>query len=115
VKEVVNSIVRFGEVRGRPSIGITVGAIPENAKSQYDLPDGLYISEVADGSDAKAKGILPGDIITAVNGIPVTTTEEIGAIKNQLQVGDVMVFSIWRDGETLEIEVELVDTNDVYG
>ena len=28
VREVVNSIVRFGEVRGRPSIGITVGAIP---------------------------------------------------------------------------------------
>ena len=115
VKEVVNSIVRFGEVRGRPSIGITVGAIPENAKSQYDLPDGLYISEVAEGSDAKLKGIRPGDIVTAVNGIPVTTTEEIGAIKNKLQVGDVMVFSIWRDGEMLEIEVELVDTNDIYG
>ena len=56
-----------------------------------------------------------GDIITHVNGTPVTTTEEIGAIKNELQVGDTMTFTIWRDGEIIEIEVALVDTNDIYG
>ena len=115
VRGVVNALVKDGEVRGRPSIGITVGSIPENAKSEYDLPDGLYISAVTKGSDAEAQGILPGDILTAVNGTPVTTTEEVNAIKNELHVGDTMHFSIWRDGETLEIDVLLLDTNDVYG
>ena len=32
-----------------------------------------------------------------------------------LQVGDTIVFTIWRNGEIMEIEVVLMDLNDVYG
>ena len=115
VRGVVNALVRDGEVRGRPSIGITVGAIPDNAKEEYGLPDGLYITAVTKGSDAEAQGILPGDILTAVNGTTVVTTDEVNDIKNQFKVGDKLHFSIWRDGEELEFDVLLLDTNDVYG
>ena len=115
VCSVVNSLVQFGEVRGRPSIGITVGAIPDNAKEQYGLPDGLYVTAVTEGSDAEAKGILPGDVIMEVEHTPVTTTTEINEIKNKLRVGDSMSFTVWRDGEVLEFDVTLMDTNDVYG
>ena len=45
---------------------------------------------------------------------PVTTTDEVNDIKNSLAVGDIMIFDIWRNGETMEIEVVLMDTNDVY-
>ena len=114
VYNVIKALLKDGEVKGRPAIGITVGAIPENAKEKYDLPDGLYVSAVSDGSDAKEKGVLAGDIITAVNGIEVRTTEEISKIKDELQVGDSMTLSIWRDGKTMEITIVLVDTNDVY-
>ena len=114
VCNVANALLRDGEVKGRPAIGITVGAIPANAKEKYSLPDGLYVSDVSEGSDAKEKGVLPGDIITAVNGTAVETTDEISAIKDSLKVGDTMTLSIWRDGETMEITITLVDTNDVY-
>jgi serine protease Do len=112
---VVNALVRDGEVKGRPSIGITVGQIPETAKEKYTLPDGLYVMEVSEGSDAKEKGIKPGDVITAANGVPVTTTGEISDIKNELQVGDTIVLTVWRDGTATDIPVVLVDTNDIYG
>lgn len=115
VRAVVNSLVQHGEVRGRPAIGITVGGIPDNAASKYELPEGLYVSAVTEGTDAEAQGIRPGDVITQVNHEPVTTTDEINRIKNELQVGDTMLFTIWREGETLEIEITLMDTNDVYG
>jgi len=115
VKSVVNAILKDGEVRGRTSIGITVGAIPEMARQVYkDLPEGLYISQVTEGSDAEAKGLQPGDILTAVNGTPVKETSEVAAIKDALSVGDSLVMTIWRNGEILEITVELMDTNDVY-
>ena len=114
VCKVVNALLKDGEVKGRPAIGITVGAIPENAMDRYELPEGLYVSAVSDGSDAKEKGIRPGDIITAVNGVEVRTTEEISRIKDELQVGDTMTMSVWRDGERMEITITLVDTNDVY-
>ena len=115
VRSVVNALVKDGEVRGRPSIGITVGSIPDAAKTEYNLPDGLYITEVSKGSDAEAKGILPGDVLTAVNGEPVSVSDDVVAVKNQLQVGDTIHFTIWRDGETLEFDVVLMDTNDIYG
>ena len=115
VQNVVRALVRDGEVRGRPAIGITVGSIPEDAASHYELPAGLYISDVSEGSDAEKQGILPGDILTAVNGTPVTTTDEVNELKNEFQVGDTMLFSIWRDGEEMEFSVMLVDTNDIYG
>ena len=120
VKKIVDNLVVNGEVRGRPSIGITVGAIPDYAKETYNLPDGLYISAVSEGSDAEAKGLLTGDIVTAVNGIPVTTIDEISDIKDQYYVGDTMTFSIWRelsDGthEEFTVDIVLMDTNDIYG
>ena len=111
---VVNALVRDGEVKGRPSIGITVGAIPTTAKEQYQLPDGLYVTDVSEGSDAKEKGVRVGDVITAANGTPLTTTTELSDIKNAMQVGDTLILTIWRDGNTLEIPVMLVDTNDIY-
>ncbi|MBQ9662509.1 MAG: trypsin-like peptidase domain-containing protein [Oscillospiraceae bacterium] len=111
---VVNALLKDGEVKGRPAIGITVGSIPQNAKDKYELPDGLYVSEVSEGSDAKEKGVQAGDIILAVNGTEVRTTEDILNIKNELQVGDTMTLSIWRDGETMDITIALVDTNDIY-
>ena len=115
VKSVVNALVAEGEVRGRPSVGITIGGIPDNASEHYNIPGGVYVSDVTKGSDAEAKGIQVGDIITAVNGQPVSSVDEVGAIKNQLNVGDSMTFTIWREGETFDVDVVLMDTNDIYG
>ncbi len=114
VRDVVNSLIADGEVRGRPSIGITVGAIDDTAREKYGLPEGLYVSDVQEKSDAAKQGIKVGDIITEVNFQPVTTTQEVNDIKNSLLIGDIMIFQIWRDGETFEVEVVLMDTNDIY-
>lgn len=115
VVTVVNAILRDGKVVGRPSIGITVGPIPDSAAEEYDLPHGLYIVAVSSGSDAEAKGLQQGDILLAVNGIEVTNTHQVLEIKEQFQVGDELSFTIWRNGETFEVSVALMDTNDIYG
>ena len=119
VVKIINIIVKEGVVVGRTSIGITVGVIPDEAREKWPdkMPEdgGLYISAVAEGSDALAKGIRPGDIILEVNGTVVHETAELSAIKDALSVGDVLHFKLLRDGEVLELDVALVDTNDVYG
>ena len=114
VKAVVDQLAENGEVRGRPSIGITVGAIPQEALENYELPEGLYISAVAENSDAAAQGIREGDILLAIDGQSVSTTEEVAAIRDTKGVGDSLRFTIWRQGETFEVDVLLMDTNDVY-
>ncbi len=114
---IANALIANGEVRGRTSIGITVGSVPDNAAEQYKIPFGLYVTDVTAGSDAEAKGILPGDIITHVNGKEVRTTQDILDAKEGLLVGDSMIFTIYRDdtGKTFDVEVVLMDTLDVYG
>ncbi len=114
VCEVVNALVRDGKVTGRPAIGITVGAIPDAASERYELPEGLYVSDVQENSDAMKKGIQAGDIITEVTGQAVTTTEDVNRIKNTMKVGDEIQFRVWRDGETIQVSVQLMDTNDLY-
>ena len=114
VRTVVNSLVEYGEVKGRPSIGLTAGSIPPNAAEHYELPEGLYVSDVQAGSDAEAKGIMAGDIITAVNGQSVTDTADIIRIRNSLSVGDTMTLTIWRFGESFDVEIVLMETNDIY-
>ena len=120
VKTMADSILAHGEVLGRPALGLTLGAIPDEARKQYEyLPEGLYVSGVAEGSDCREKGVLVGDVITAVNGRNVSTTADVTDIIAQCSVGDTMVLTIWRMGkgdavQVFELLVTLVDVNDVY-
>lgn len=114
VQEIVNQLITDGEVSGRPGIGITVGTMPYGAAEQYSLPDGLYISEVEPGSDAYAKGVRSGDVLTAVNGAPVRTTQDVGLIRDGFDVGDTITLTLFRDGRTFDVEVELMDVNELY-
>jgi len=44
----------------------------------------------------------------------VRTTEDIVAAKESLGIGDTMTFTIWREGESFDVDVALVEYNDVY-
>ena len=113
-KGIVDQLIDDGIISGRPGIGITVGSIPTQAAVRWDLPYGLYISSVVENSDAYAKGIRPGDILVSVNGIEVYTTDDVNTIKDGYGVGDTLLFTIYRDGKTFDVEVELVDMNELY-
>lgn len=114
VKAMADALLSQGQVTGRPALGITVGAIAETAREHYGLPVGLYITKVSEGSDCEAKGILAGDILTAVNGQTVDATSQVLEQVNRLGVGDTLVLTIYRNGETFDVTVSLVDVNDIY-
>ena len=109
VKEVADELIANGIVMGEPTIGIVAGSVSREAMELYDMPAGVYVSEVNEGSDAKLKGLQVGDVILEVNGTAVTTVAEINLIKEGLQVGDTLDLLIWREGKTLDMTIELVD------
>lgn len=113
VLPVVNALIEDGEVRGRTSIGIMAGGIPKEAAEHYALPEGVYISEVMPNSDAERKGLKEGDIILAIDSVEIKTSQQVVDMKEGLKVGDTMTFTIWRDGEVFDVEIELVDSNDL--
>ena len=113
VESIVQALIKDGAVYGRVSIGVTIGPVSEDIAKYYDIPQGLYVSYVTKGSDAEAKGIERGDIITKVNGKDAFTNSDVADAKEGLKAGDELTFTIWRDGKTMEITVKLMDPTDM--
>ncbi len=113
VKEVADQLMAKGYVSGEPTIGIIAGSVSQEAMDLYGLPEGVYVSQVNEGSDALAKGLQEGDVITAVNGTHVSSVAEVNFIKDGFAVGDSLTLTVYREGETFEVEVELVDNGAV--
>ena len=109
VKTVVDDLIHQGYVSGEPSIGITCYTVTEEMAEEYDLPLGVYVKSVQQDSDAKKQGVFPGDVIVEANGQSITTIEELLALKEGMEAGDVIHFRLWRSGGYLERDVTLME------
>ena len=109
VKRVVEDLIRQGYVSGEPTIGITCYTVTQEIAEEYDLPLGVYVDSVQQDSDAKKQGVFPGDVIVEANGQSITTIEELLALKEGMETGDVIHFRLWRSGAYLERDVTLIE------
>lgn len=114
-KEVVDQIIQFGHVVGRPAIGVTGYNLSKEAAEYNNVPQGVVVTEVDSRSDAAAKGLQSKDIIVGVNGETITTMDEINDAKNNLKAGDSMTLSVYRisTGKTFDITITLSDQADL--
>ena len=108
-KPILEELMENGYVAGRPAIGISYDTLPLAFRIYYNLPEGVYISAVYDGSDAQAKGVTAGDIITAVNGTRVTSIDELNRVKNQFTAGDSITLTLYNGGSYRDVAVILID------
>ena len=106
-RTVVDELIDHGYIPGRPSIGIAGQSVTETAQAYYHLPAGVYVEEVTPGSSAERAGIQVGDIITAIDSIPVASLDELNLIKNRYKSGDTVTISLFRNGETQDIPLVL--------
>jgi S1-C subfamily serine protease len=106
-------------------IGITGTNMNEGIAGamKVNVTKGVLITDVAPGSPADRAGLrggdrvvriggqtikIGGDIIIAINGIPIKTIEEILTyLEEKTSPGDVVVFSVLRGTEILQIRVVL--------
>ena len=98
VQYVAEQLIETG-VAEHPQIGISASDI--NTTGQL----GAAVAEVVAGSPAEAAGMQEGDLVTAVNGNPVTSTESLVALVRAGRVGRDMTVSVVRGGEELEFVV----------
>ena len=108
-KPIIDELIENGYVAGRPAIGISGDSLPSYYRTYYRLPEGVYVTSVNEGSDAKAKGIREGDIVTAINGERISSIDELNTVKNQYAAGDEVTLTIYRSGAYYEVTVTLVD------
>jgi len=107
-KEITDSLIEFQYVKGRPFLGITAESrFNEQMAKQYKVPMGVLVSEVHPFSGAYKAGVKPQDIITKIDGITVTSLDKLNEVKNTHKPGDIVKIEVYRDGETLTLQVEL--------
>lgn len=108
MRKIVDDIIQFGSYQ-RAYLGISINEMDAELSSELgvDISQGVFVEGLADGGAASYAGILPRDIITAVNNRPVKTVPELQEIVGTAKVGDVLNITINRKGKIKDIPVKL--------
>ena len=99
---VYNEIIKHGYVSNRPMLGITYFAVSSDYSYatiawRNNFPYGsVAIATINEDSDVANHGIKVGDIITAVNGKKLETTDVLLETIEKAKVGDTITLTIHR-------------------
>ena len=115
VKSLLPQLFKPVELK-RPWIGIQGTAVTKDLSDRRGFPRGIYITGVLESSPADRVGLDPfrtrtgrdsGDIITAIDGVPVSTVEDMVIYLNTKKPGDQVKLSVYRDSQTVEVHIVL--------
>ena len=109
---IINDLMKYGYVTGRPMIGISGEDITSIMSMFYRIPEGVYVRFITPDSGAELAGIKAGDIIIGADGETVTTMDDLNEIKNRFSAGDTITLTIYRDGESMDIDVVMTEVTD---
>jgi S1-C subfamily serine protease len=115
---------RSGKNFGRPRLGISTVFIGGDLAEELKLPrsGGLLVQEVARDSAAQSAGLrgyrdvvlignlrlgIGGDLITEIDGKPVTEPDAVTRTIARKHPGDVIKLKVFRGGRTIDLDVKL--------
>lgn len=96
---IANDIITNGYVTGKPYMGIMVQTVTSTVAKYYNMVEGAYVYSVNTGSAAETAGLKTGDIITDMNGVAITSSDELEAAIKTYSAGDTVSVTVWRSGE----------------
>lgn len=85
-------------------LGIAGVDVTDDVAKTYNMPTGVHVAQVTEGSAAEQAGIQVGDIITGFDGREITSMEELSTRMQYYKAGDTVEVTIKRasDGEYVE-------------
>lgn len=116
VARVVPELIRHGRYI-RPALGIAIDEQLNRRLTALMGVEGVVVLRVLPGSAAEKaglrgasvtpEGLVPGDVITAVEGKPVDSVARLIARLDDFEIGDTVKLTVLRNNETVEIPVTL--------
>jgi serine protease Do len=114
VVRVYNDIIREGRVT-RGSIGVTfIPKPPAETLKGLGVDHGVIVKEVSKGGPSEKAGLKPDDIITAINGKAIRTSDDLMAKVADTPVGDNLNVTVDREGKTMDLRVVTQDRAVLY-
>ena len=88
-------------------LGVQCTDVPEDVRQRMDMPEGVYLTEVAEGSPAMNAGLQKGDIIISMNGEDVHYCTTLSRILLEEEAGTEIGITLMRPSGEGYTEMEL--------
>ena len=90
-------------------IGISLQEVTSQISQMYNMPEGIYVVSVEEGSAAANAGIMKGDIITKFDGSSISSYSDLQKTLQYYAAGDNVTVTVQRpqNGEYVSIELNL--------
>jgi len=90
-------------------IGISQQEVTSQISQMYNMPEGIYVVSVEEGSAAANAGIMKGDIITKFDGSSISSYSDLQKTLQYYAAGDSATITVQRpqNGEYVSIELNL--------
>ncbi|MCO7375740.1 serine endoprotease DegP [Enterobacter hormaechei] len=108
VKNLTAQMVQYGQVK-RGELGIMGTELnSELAKvMKVDAQRGAFVSQVMPNSSAAKAGIKAGDVITSLNGKPISSFAALRAEVGSMSIGSKVTLGLLREGKPVNVSLEL--------
>jgi serine protease Do len=103
---VTQELISKGKVT-RGYIGATIAPLSDDLADSWGLAGrkGAQVIEIRPGGPAEKAGLQPGDVVVAVNGVPVTSSMEMTHEVSKAHVGAIIHLDVFRDGKERTVDV----------
>jgi serine protease Do len=108
MRAVVEDLITDGKIH-RGTLGIGTTDVDEDIAIQLRLPSnkGIRVDDIDKKSAAEAAGLKKDDVITEIDGVPVSASGKLQLILAAKKPGQVIKITAWRDGGKNEFSATL--------
>src|SRR6478672_1354940 len=107
VNEIGQQLVA-GKKIARPWLGIRIESVGDNPNTRdllKGIDKGVVVRTIEADAPANKSDLRPFDVITKVDGTPVTTDTQLQHEILKKKIGQTVQLTVWRKGKTIEIPV----------
>lgn len=108
VTKIADDIIQYGTVQ-RAYLGVNIRDLNSVIAEEMgvDLTQGVIVESLQEGGSAQYAGVLPKDIITAVNGRAIKSVPELQEIVGRAKLGETLDLTVVRNGKPVQLPVVL--------
>ena len=107
-RRVMEDLIEYRAVR-RAFLGVQIGAVAAEDAEKYGLPEvrGALVQDVNEDGAAAEAGLMPEDVIVAIDDNPVYYSNQLQQLIARQRPGDRVRIDFYRDGERRQVIARL--------
>jgi serine protease Do len=106
VRSIADQLIRTGKVQ-RGFLGVRLQEITPDLAQEFGTTSGALVADVSPNTPAEKAGLKSGDVITKVNGKPITDPSQLSLMISEMAPGAVVHVDYLRGKSALTADIKL--------